>query len=67
MGHLHDEFDADPEDIIEVTLDRAANVQLLDPDNYENYRNGHGYRYRGGTPRRARSLWPYRVPAIGTS
>jgi hypothetical protein len=48
MNYLHYEFDAGAGDIIEVTLDRAANVQLLDPANYENYKNGHGYRYHGG-------------------
>ena len=44
MNHLHYEFDAGPDHVIEVTLDRAANVQLLDSDNYESYRQGHGYR-----------------------
>ena len=40
MGYLHYEFDAGPGDVIEVTLDRAANVQLLDPANFEAYRDG---------------------------
>jgi Domain of unknown function (DUF1883) len=48
MGHIHYQFDANEGDVIEVTLDRAANVQLLDPANYENYANGREYRYRGG-------------------
>lgn len=48
MDYLHYEFDASQGDVIEVTLDRAANVQLLDPANYENYKNGRGYRYHGG-------------------
>ena len=48
MGHIHYELDASDGDVIEVTLDRAANVQLLDPTNYENYTNGRGYRYHGG-------------------
>src|SRR5438132_13946865 len=48
MDHLHYKFDANPGDVIEVMLDRAANVQLLDPANYENYTNGRGYRYHGG-------------------
>jgi Domain of unknown function (DUF1883) len=48
MNHLHYEFDANDGDVIEVTLDRAANVQLLDTANYENYTNGRGYRYQGG-------------------
>ncbi len=48
MDHLHYDFDAGPGDTIEVTLDRAANVQLLDPTDYENYKAGRGYRYHGG-------------------
>jgi len=48
MNHLHYEFEASPGDIIEVTIDRAANVQLLDPGNYDNYINGRTYHYVGG-------------------
>ena len=48
MNYLHQEFDAGPNDVIEVTLDHAANVLLLDPINYSNYKNGHPYRYHGG-------------------
>jgi hypothetical protein len=48
MDHLHYEFDASEGDVIEVTLDRAANVQLVDPPNYVDYNNGRGYRYYGG-------------------
>lgn len=48
MNYLHHEFDANPEDVIEVTLDRAANVQLLDASNFENYKDGRKYHYYGG-------------------
>jgi hypothetical protein len=48
MNYLHQEFDVGPSDVIEVTLDHAANVLLLDPANYTNYRSGHSYRYHGG-------------------
>lgn len=37
-----------PADLIEVTLDHAANVQLLDATNYEAYKNRHPYRYHVG-------------------
>ncbi len=48
MEHINHAFDADEGDIVEVTLDRAANVLLMDESNYELYnRSGH-YRYRGG-------------------
>ncbi len=48
MDYIHYEFDGKPGDMIEVTLDRAANVQLLDPANFDKYKNGQGYRYSGG-------------------
>ena len=37
-----------PEDLVEVTLDHAANVQLLDPSNYQAYQSHLPYHYRGG-------------------
>lgn len=48
MNYLHWEFDAGPKNIIEVTLDKQANVLLLDILNYQKYRNGQQYRYYGG-------------------
>ena len=48
MNHLHHEFDAAAEDLIEVTLNGGANVQLMDSVNYENYRNGRPFHYYGG-------------------
>ncbi len=37
-----------PDDNVEVTLDHAANVQLLDPTNYQAYKSGGQYSYVGG-------------------
>lgn len=48
MDFLHTELDLKADDVIEVTLDHPANVQLLDPHNYERYRNRQTYRYHGG-------------------
>ena len=48
MDYLHQEFDAGPGDIVEVTLDNSANVLLLDSVNFEKYRSGQTYRYQGG-------------------
>ena len=48
MKYLHYEIEASPNDTVEVVLDRAANVQLLDPINFENYKNGREFRYAGG-------------------
>lgn len=48
MEYLQYEFEADQGDAIEVTLDAAANVQLLDPANFAAYKDGRQYRYHGG-------------------
>ena len=48
MNYLHYELDAGPQDVVEVSLDNAANVQLMDTANYTNYRAGQQYRYTGG-------------------
>ncbi len=63
MNHIHYPFDAERGDLIEVTIDRAANVQLLDPANYENYRNGRGFVYEGGYA--TTSPVQFEVPASG--
>ncbi|QEH35974.1 hypothetical protein OJF2_45320 [Aquisphaera giovannonii] len=51
MNFLHQEFEAGPDDTVEVVLDGQANVMLLDPANFENYRNGRSFRYHGGLAR----------------
>src|SRR5437868_6804500 len=38
MYYLHHQFELGPDEMIEVILDRATNVLLLDLENYENYR-----------------------------
>ena len=40
MIHLHREFEAGPDDVLEITLDGPANVMLLDSANYDRYRGG---------------------------
>lgn len=44
-------------EVVEVTLDHAANVLLLDSSNFSSYRNGRRYNYYGGHVTRS----PYRV------
>lgn len=44
-------------EIIEVTLDRAANVCLLDSNNFYKYKNGDDFNYRGGYVK----VSPYRI------
>jgi hypothetical protein len=48
VNHLDFEFDGGVGTIAEVTLDRAANVMLMDPANYSEYAQGNAYRYYGG-------------------
>jgi len=46
-----------PENTVEVTLSSAANVQLMDPSNFNSYRNGNRFHYYGGYVTRS----PYRI------
>lgn len=48
MNFLHKEFDAGPDDVVEVSLDKQSNVMLLDSTNYENYKQGSAFKYHGG-------------------
>jgi len=49
MNYLHYEWnDLTPENVIEVTLDKQANVRLLDGYNYRRYKNGESYEFKGG-------------------
>lgn len=48
MNFLHGNLQLTDGDIVEVTLDHPANVQLLDAANYDQYRQGKPYRYHGG-------------------
>lgn len=59
MDYLHTEFNLGPGDILEVTLDHAANVQLMDTVNFTDYRNGRPFRYIGGFVQKS----PYRLKA----
>ena len=48
MNYIHYEFNLASHDVVEVTLDRGANVRLLDDTNFTLYRNGKQHRYYGG-------------------
>lgn len=49
-------------DIVEVTLDRGANVRLMDTSNYNAYRNGRQHRFHGGLA----TTSPFRLPIPST-
>jgi hypothetical protein len=48
MNFLHYEFDLAADDVVEVTLDKQANVRLLDSANFSAYRDGRQHHYHGG-------------------
>jgi hypothetical protein len=48
MDFLHYELQLGAHDIVEVTLDRQANVRLLDDINFAKYRRGDGHTDLGG-------------------
>ena len=48
MKYLHWDFQAADRSAIVVTLDKQANVLLMDSNNFEHFRNGRQYRYQGG-------------------
>jgi hypothetical protein len=50
---LHQEFNLDSDDVVEVTLDGRANVMLLDQANYDRYVRGESIRYHGGLAERS--------------
>ena len=61
MNYLHYEFDLGANDLVEVTLDRPANVRLLDNANFALYQRGAKHRYYGGLAKVKES--PIRLPA----
>jgi len=48
MNFLHYEFNLSANDVVEVTLDKQANVRLLDDANFASFRNGQQHHYYGG-------------------
>ncbi len=56
MDYLHQELDLGENDVVEVMLDHAANVMLLDPANFDAYRNRRPFRYEEGGYARTTSL-----------
>lgn len=48
MNFLHYDFNLSPGDTVEVTLDKQANVRLLDDANFSNYQRGAQHSYFGG-------------------
>jgi hypothetical protein len=53
MNFLHYELELASSDEVEVTMDREANVRLLDQSNYDHYRKGEKHTYHGGLMKRS--------------
>lgn len=48
MNYLHYDLNLQAGEVVEVTLDKQANVRLLDYSNYLQYQRGAQHRYYGG-------------------
>lgn len=48
MNFLHYDLQLGSDDIVEVTLDRQANIKLLDSVNFARYKQGKRHRCSGG-------------------
>ena len=48
MNFLQYDFQLNPNDVVEVTLNTIANVKLMDPTNFLYYRNKRKYKFTGG-------------------
>lgn len=59
MNFLHYDLQLNAGDVVEVTLDKQANVRLLDGSNYASYQRGAQHRYYGGLVKTS----PFRLPA----
>ncbi len=58
MNFLHNDLGLlDGGEVVEVTLDKAANVKLMDSSDFSAYRQGGRHRYFGGHATRS----PFRV------
>jgi len=59
MNYLHYDLSLDSDDIVVVTLDKQANVRLLNDINFSNYQRGERHTYYGGRAIRS----PIKIPA----
>lgn len=48
MKYLHYDFNLSDNDVVSVTLDKQANVRLMDGSNYQNFKSGRKHRFYGG-------------------
>lgn len=53
MNFLHYEMQLSSGDVVEVKLDKQANVRLLDDSNFSNYQRGERHSYFGGLAKKS--------------
>lgn len=59
MNFLHYDLNLSSGEVVEVTLDKQANVRLLDDANFSNYKRGARHTYFGGLAKQS----PARIAA----
>lgn len=59
MNFLHYDLQLSHHDVVVVTLDKQANVQLMDDFNFAKYKRGEQFRYYGGLAKQS----PVRINA----
>jgi hypothetical protein len=62
MNYLHYDLHLQLGEMVEVTLDKQANVRLLDENNFSLYRKGQNHKYYGGLATKS----PIRLSAPAT-
>lgn len=53
MNYLHYSLDLQANELVEIELDKQANVRLLDEGNFSNYKNRKKYQYFGGLAKKS--------------
>lgn len=53
MQFLHYDIHTEPGEVVQVSLNRQANVRLLDEINFFKYRNRQDHKYYGGLAKRS--------------
>jgi len=61
MNYLHYDLQLTLGDVVEVTLDKQANVRLMDDSNFSKYKRGDQHKYYGGLQTKS----PARLAAPG--
>lgn len=61
MNFLHYDLRLDKDEVVEVSLDKQANVRLLDDVNFSHFRSGKEHRFIGGLAKKS----PVRITAPG--